>query len=132
MVEGVGLSVWVLGVVQNMAKTPVKGSKSAAAPASARLNDGQVEAALRGAAEWSELGDTIQRTFQFRNFVESMTFVQEVAGVAESDQHHPDILIRYNKVTLTLSTHDSGGITQKDFDAARKYDARFDAMAVKR
>lgn len=115
-----------------MAKTPVQGSKPTAALANARLNDGQVEAALRGATEWSELGDTIQRTYQFRNFVESMAFVDAVAGVAESDQHHPDMLIRYNKVTLTLSTHDSGGITQKDFDAARKYDSRFDAMVVKK
>lgn len=100
-------------------------------PVSPRLDEGQVEAALKGASEWSELGDTIQRTYQFRTFVESMAFVREVAGVAESDQHHPDILIRYNKVTLTLSTHDSGGITQKDFDAARKYDAKHATLTVK-
>ena len=114
-----------------MAKTPVKGTKAASSSAAARLDEGQVEAALRGATEWSELGDTIQRTFQFRSFVESMAFVDAVAGVAESDQHHPDILIRYNKVTLTLSTHDSGGITQKDFDAASKYDARYATLMVK-
>jgi 4a-hydroxytetrahydrobiopterin dehydratase len=121
-----------------MAKLPEKGSKtavvasagSAVAPA-AKMEESQVQSALVGVPEWSELGDTIQRTYQFKNFVESMAFVQHVAALAEADQHHPDILIRYNKVTLTLSTHDSGGITRKDFDAARKYDGKFESAVKK-
>lgn len=87
-----------------------------------KLNDTAIEQKLDGSS-WSRIGDEIQRTFSFKDFVESMAFVQKVATEAEADQHHPDILIRYNKVTLTLSTHDAGGITQKDFDLARKIDA---------
>jgi 4a-hydroxytetrahydrobiopterin dehydratase len=88
-----------------------------------RMNESDIEAALVNAPEWAHLGDTIQRTYQFASFVTSMKFVRAVAELAEKDQHHPDILIRYNKVTLTLSTHDAGGITHKDFDLAAKCDA---------
>lgn len=110
-----------------MAKVPgskaVTGSVSSAPAAPApRLTDGQIEKAISEIPEWSHVGDTIQRTYAFANFVESMTFVGKVAREAEASQHHPDIMIRYNKVTLTLSTHDSGGITIKDFTLAKKAD----------
>jgi 4a-hydroxytetrahydrobiopterin dehydratase len=72
--------------------------------------------------EWSLVGDSITRTFQFDDFVQSMAFVNRIAEMAEKAQHHPDILIRWNKVTLTLSTHDAGGITEKDFDLAASVD----------
>lgn len=88
-----------------------------------KMTDGQVNTALKMFPEWSETGGAIQRTYAFKDFVESMAFVNRVAQAAEADQHHPDILIRWNKVTLTLSTHDAGGITQKDFDLASKCDA---------
>jgi len=83
-----------------------------------KLSEDKVTAALEEAPNWSEVNDSIQRTFQFKDFVESMRFVNAVADHAEEVQHHPDILIRYNKVTLTLSTHDAGGISEKDFDFA--------------
>ena len=117
------------GVISLMAKTPAKVGRppesalSSAPTPAPLLDEPAIERALTEAPEWSSLADTIQRTFQFKNFAEALAFVQAVALVAEADQHHPDILIRYNKVTLTLSTHDSGGVTGKDFDAARKYDA---------
>jgi 4a-hydroxytetrahydrobiopterin dehydratase len=88
-----------------------------------KMTQGQVETALKMFPEWSENGGTIQRTYQFKNFIESMAFVNKAAQAAEADQHHPDILVRWNKVTLTLSTHDAGGITQKDFDLAAKCDS---------
>ena len=111
--------------------TPTPSPLAAAVPAAAsvpaapapRLDEGEIEKGLAGTPEWTSLADTIQRTFQFRSFPEALGFVHQVAAVAEADAHHPDILIRYNKVTLTLSTHDSGGVTEKDLDAARKYDA---------
>jgi 4a-hydroxytetrahydrobiopterin dehydratase len=56
-----------------------------------------------------------------------MAFVERIAGRAEAVQHHPDILIRYSRVTLSLSTHDAGGITEKDFDFARAADALAEA-----
>ena len=72
--------------------------------------------------EWSLVGESITRTFQFDGFTESIEFVNRIADVAEHADHHPDILIRWNKVTLTLSTHDAGGITEKDFDLATEAD----------
>jgi len=88
-----------------------------------KLQDGDLTAALATVPGWSAVGGEIQRTFQFRNFAESMRFVNRIADAAEASDHHPDILIRYNKVTLTLSTHDAGGLTLKDFDLARRADA---------
>ena len=70
---------------------------------------------------WREEKGQIQRTFQFKDFVGSMAFVEKVAAYAERVQHHPDILIRYNRVTLSVNTHDAGpggGLTEKDFALA--------------
>lgn len=72
--------------------------------------------------DWSVVGDAITRTLQFDDFIQAMIFVNDIATLAEKAQHHPDILIRYNKVTLTLSTHDAGGITHKDFELAKTVD----------
>ena len=90
-----------------------------------KLSEDQVSDAIKLVPEWGDTGETIQRTYQFSDFVKAMGFVGKVAAAAEKNQHHPDILIRYNKVTLTLSTHDAGGITIKDFDLAAKCDALF-------
>ncbi len=88
-----------------------------------KMTEEQVLAALKGVPEWTETGGQIHRTYQFKDFVETMKFVNAAATHAEVVQHHPDILIRWNKVTLTLSTHDAGGITGKDFDFAGTMDA---------
>jgi 4a-hydroxytetrahydrobiopterin dehydratase len=102
---------------------PANTSDAAAAPEPvARMSEESVVAELKSLPEWSDTGGSIQRTFQFKSFVESMRFVNRVADQAELDQHHPDILVRWNKVTLTLSTHDAGGISAKDFALARKAD----------
>ncbi|HLO39545.1 MAG TPA: 4a-hydroxytetrahydrobiopterin dehydratase [Phycisphaerales bacterium] len=87
-----------------------------------KLSTKQIDAALKGLPQWSTTGEAIQRTMQFADFVSAMAFVNRIAQEAEGVQHHPDILIRYNKVTLTLSTHDAGGLTKKDFDFARRSD----------
>lgn len=87
-----------------------------------KMSEAQIQNALKDLPDWSEVSGEIQRTFQFANFLESMAFVNQVAQAAEADQHHPDILVRYNKVTLTLSTHDAAGITKADFALARKCD----------
>ncbi|MCX7712332.1 MAG: 4a-hydroxytetrahydrobiopterin dehydratase [Chthoniobacterales bacterium] len=67
----------------------------------------------------------LTRTFTFKNFVESLSFTNEVGNLAEQVNHHPDILIRWNKVTLFLSTHSAKGITQLDFDLASKINSLF-------
>ena len=87
-----------------------------------KLNEAQIEAQLTAHGEWSETGGAIQRTYQMGDFANAMRFVNAVAEAAEAADHHPDIMIRYNKVTLTFSTHDAGGITQKDFDLAARCD----------
>jgi 4a-hydroxytetrahydrobiopterin dehydratase len=87
-----------------------------------KLTNGDLKAALAEVPEWSEVSGTIQRTYQFADFVSAMAFVTGAAFAAERAQHHPEIMIRYNKVTLTLSTHDAGAITEKDFNLAKTLD----------
>jgi 4a-hydroxytetrahydrobiopterin dehydratase len=95
-----------------------------------KFTSDQIETELAKLPEWSETGEAIQRTYQFPDFLAAMAFVTRVAEQAERVQHHPDILIRYNKVTLTLSTHDAGGITMKDFELAAQADG-FAAVKAK-
>jgi 4a-hydroxytetrahydrobiopterin dehydratase len=87
-----------------------------------KLTVSEIESALAESPEWSEVGGQIQRTYQFDDFLEAMAFVNAVAKAAEAAAHHPDILIRYDKVTLSLVTHDAGGISSKDFDLAKEAD----------
>jgi 4a-hydroxytetrahydrobiopterin dehydratase len=88
-----------------------------------KLSPKAITAALRRVPRWKKRGRVISRTFQFKDFVGSMKFVNAVAKAAERACHHPDIDIRWNEVTLALTTHDSGGLTEKDFDSAKRFDA---------
>lgn len=87
------------------------------------LSDIAIQRELGTLAGWSRRGEVLTRTYQFRNFTQAMEFVNRVADLAESADHHPDIDIRYSKVTLGLSSHDAGGITDKDVALARAIDA---------
>ena len=78
--------------------------------------------ALALVPDWQLSDGKIVRTFQFKDFPAAIKFVQTVATLAEQAWHHPDIDIRWNKVTLTLTTHDAGGLTEKDFALARQFD----------
>jgi 4a-hydroxytetrahydrobiopterin dehydratase len=71
---------------------------------------------------WGIEDASITYTFKFEDFLEAMRFVNQVAELAQKADHHPDIDIRYNKVSITLSTHDAGGVTQKDIDLAEQID----------
>jgi 4a-hydroxytetrahydrobiopterin dehydratase len=84
----------------------------------ARLSDLEIQRALGGLPGWSRRGDVLTKTFTFPRFLDGIDFVVRVANLAEGANHHPDVDIRYTKVTCTLSTHDAGGITQKDLDLA--------------
>jgi 4a-hydroxytetrahydrobiopterin dehydratase len=77
---------------------------------------------LKAVPNWSKRAHTILRTFKFDGFSKSIEFVNRVARKAQKADHHPDIDIRFNKVTLALTTHDEGGITEKDFSLARQCD----------
>jgi 4a-hydroxytetrahydrobiopterin dehydratase len=82
------------------------------------LTQKQIEAALAELDGWSFQDGAVTQTFRFADFVHAVGFVEHLAEVAEARQHHPDIDIRYNKVTLRLSTHSAGGITAKDVELA--------------
>ena len=88
-----------------------------------KMDEPPITAALAALPQWQRAGEIISRTFGFQDFPAAMTFVNAVAEIAESAQHHPDIDVRWNKVTLALTTHDAGGLTEKDFALARQCDA---------
>jgi len=72
--------------------------------------------------EWSLEGSSIQKTFDFNTFKEAVTFVNNISEIAEEENHHPDINIRFTSVSVFLTTHSAKGLTEKDFSVARKID----------
>lgn len=82
------------------------------------LSDIEIQRSLGTLPGWARRGDTIAKTYHFATFPAGIAFIARVAEVAETQQHHPDVDIRYTRVTFALSTHDSGGITVKDFTLA--------------
>lgn len=88
-----------------------------------RLTQAQIDQALAGLSGWSQQGNAIVRTFTLRSFPAALAFACAVGHLAERADHHPDILIQYKRVTLTLSTHSAGGLTAKDFALASEIDA---------
>jgi 4a-hydroxytetrahydrobiopterin dehydratase len=87
------------------------------------LSAAEVDTRVRQHTGWEHHGDEITKQFSFGDFKQAMTFVNKVADAANAADHHPDITINYNRVTMTLSTHSEGGITEKDFALATKIDA---------
>lgn len=88
----------------------------------AKLDDAGRADFLAAHPDWALDGEAISRTFKLSNFNEAMGFVARVALAAEVADHHPDIDIRWNRVTLVLSTHDEGALTKKDTSLAEQYD----------
>jgi 4a-hydroxytetrahydrobiopterin dehydratase len=88
-----------------------------------KLSDADIQSRLQDLSGWQVSGDAITKQFTFADFIQSMQFVNRLAEAAEAAQHHPDIDIRYSKVTVTLSTHDAGGVTEKDIALAQEADA---------
>jgi 4a-hydroxytetrahydrobiopterin dehydratase len=84
------------------------------------LTESEIEGHLARVPGWERRGREITRTWAFADFERSMAFVNRVAELAEAMNHHPDIDIRYSKVTLTLTTHDAGGLTARDFALAEQ------------
>jgi 4a-hydroxytetrahydrobiopterin dehydratase len=92
-------------------------------PASPLLSDIEIQRELGSLPGWARRGATLVKTYTFAAFPAGVDWVRRAADVAESMSHHPDIDIRYTKITVSLSTHDSGGITTKDLTLARALDA---------
>lgn len=84
------------------------------------LTDAEIKQAITTLPGWQQHDKAIQRVFQFPDFKAAMQFVNKIAEAAEQANHHPDIDIRYNKVTMALISHDSGGVTKRDVGMARK------------
>ena len=84
----------------------------------AKLTTEAVQVALKKLPGWNLKDQEIYKQYTWPSFPDAIKFVNQVADLAEQADHHPDILINYRRVTLTLSTHSEGGITQKDFDLA--------------
>ena len=87
------------------------------------LADDRIAERLAALPGWERGGDEIVKTFELPSFPEAIAFVTRVADRAEAADHHPDLDIRYRKVRVALSTHDAGGITDKDFDLAAEIEA---------
>jgi 4a-hydroxytetrahydrobiopterin dehydratase len=87
------------------------------------LNDEQIAAALAGLPGWERSGDAITTTVELADFRASMLYTGAVAYLAEEANHHPDVLIQWNRVTLTLSTHSAGGLTDADMSLAKRISA---------
>ena len=87
-----------------------------------KLEPATILQALATVPQWQRQNEVISRRYEFKDFPASMKFVNAVASLAEQAQHHPDVDIRWNRVTLALTTHDAGGLTAKDFALARQCD----------
>jgi 4a-hydroxytetrahydrobiopterin dehydratase len=96
-------------------------------PGKTVLSEDDLRVLLRERPEWSMRDGKLMRQWEFKNFVQAMEFVKSVAALAELANHHPDIDIRYNRVTLALVSHDAGGITARDSRMARQISAEFPA-----
>ncbi len=88
-----------------------------------QLDEASVQRELAETPGWTLAGKAIVHTAEFADFAEAMAFVNRVAEAAEEANHHPDITIQWNKVTLTQSTHAAGGLTEHDFRLARRLSA---------
>ncbi len=86
------------------------------------LEDDELSAALKKCPEWEFEKNAIHRAVEFEEFMDGIDFVNSVAEIADEAQHHPDIRINYTKVTLKLTTHDAGGVTDADIQLAQRID----------
>lgn len=82
----------------------------------------ELSIALKKCPEWELEKKSITRTIEFEEFNEAIDFVNDLAEIAEEAQHHPDIIIRHTRVSLHLTSHDAGGVTQLDIELAQRID----------
>ncbi|MBN2364556.1 MAG: 4a-hydroxytetrahydrobiopterin dehydratase [Calditrichaeota bacterium] len=87
-----------------------------------KLNQSEIQQRLTEVKGWKLDGNAIKKEFEFSDFSEAMKFINQVADLAESHNHHPELYNVYNKVSLRFSTHDAGGITTRDFRMATDID----------
>jgi 4a-hydroxytetrahydrobiopterin dehydratase len=91
----------------------------------AKLSEDQIAEKLKALSGWEYKNNAISKMFKFKEFLHGIEFVQKVAEIAEAADHHPDITINYTRVTFSCSTHDAGGVTDKDFKLANNIEIAF-------
>lgn len=94
-----------------------------------RLSDAEITEKLKDLPSWTRQGNSIAKLFTLKNFVDAVAFVNRLIEPAEAANHHPDLKINYKRVTVNLSTHDEGGITEKDFALAKEIEKRAGALS---
>ncbi len=93
----------------------------------AKLSPEQISERLKTLPGWELKGDAIAKRFKFKEFLDGIRFVNRIAEMAEAMDHHPDITINYTRITFSCTTHDQGGITEKDFKLATAIESAFKA-----
>jgi 4a-hydroxytetrahydrobiopterin dehydratase len=88
------------------------------------LSDDEIRDRLGGAEGWERDGETLRKEFKFADFQGSVDFINRITPAAEEMNHHPDLAVSWNSVTVSLSTHSEGGITANDFELAKKIDSQ--------
>lgn len=89
----------------------------------AALSKTEINEKLKEMADWSHAGKALHKKYTFKSFMPAIAFVNKIADAAERAGHHPDMTINYSVVSISLSTHSEGGVTDKDFQLARQIDA---------
>lgn len=85
-----------------------------------KLTEDEIAKKLRNLGGWSVKDKWLKRKYEFKNFAKSLEFVNQVGEIAEEADHHPDITFGWGYVNIELTTHDTGGLTERDFDVASK------------
>ena len=94
----------------------------------AKLTAEEIATRIKTLTGWHYQDNAISKRFQFKHFMDGIHFIGKVAAMAEKADHHPDILVNYIRVTFTCSTHDAGGVTEKDFALAKEIEHAFTSL----
>jgi 4a-hydroxytetrahydrobiopterin dehydratase len=95
----------------------------------AKLSPEQITDQLKALPEWESKDNTIRKLYRFKEFLEGIRFIDRIAELAEAADHHPDIMVNYTRVTFVCTTHDQGGVTEKDFRLANQIEREFATRA---
>jgi 4a-hydroxytetrahydrobiopterin dehydratase len=95
----------------------------------AKLEKSEIERRLSALPGWEYKDNAISKLYRFKAFMDGIRFLNQVAEMAEAADHHPDVKINYTRITFSCSTHDQGGVTEKDFKLASQIEQAFQAYA---
>jgi len=95
----------------------------------AKLEKSEIERRLSALDGWEFKDNAISKLYRFKTFMDGIRFLNQVAEMAEAADHHPDVKINYTRITFSCSTHDQGGVTEKDFKLASQIEEAFKAYA---